>query len=337
MAMRLLSAQDIWAAYSMEQAIDDVAAAFAAQATGRTDTPLRTRLNLDSERTVLAMPCYGADLEALSVKMIALYPGNARRGLPTAPASVLLLDAATGLTRALLDGDTVTRIRTGASSGLAFRLLGDPGAEVGTVIGSGGQALTQVLAMATAAPTLRELRVVSRSRERAEALISQVRAHPWLEATGLAERGGSLVAMTDADAATADAALVTLATSARQPVIRADALAPGATVSCVGSYQPHMQECGTDTMVAADAIYCDDVEAALAESGDLIVPLGSGAISQDKIVGSIGQLVAGQVPGRHSASDLIVYETVGVAAQDLWTAQAVTSAAEAAGTGMVWG
>lgn len=334
--MRLLSATDIWRSYSMAQAIDDVAAAFTAQAAGRTQTPLRTRLNLDPERTVLAMPCYAPELEALSVKMISLYPGNEAKGLPTAPASVLLMDATTGLPAALLDGDALTRIRTGASSGLAFRLLGRAGAEVGLLVGTGGQAVTQALAMVTAAEQLRELRVVSRSAARAERLITQLRDHPWWSASGFEERGGRLVATTDTDAATADADLVALATSATSPVIRASALKPGVTVSCVGAYQPHMQECGADTMALADRVYCDDVEAALEESGDLIIPLASGELDRERIVGSIGQVAAGQLTGRRTDSEVLVYETVGVAAQDLWAAAAVTAAAQEAGAGTVW-
>lgn len=331
--MKLLNSTDIWNVYSMSQALDDVAEAFAAVASGRTATPLRTKISIDDDRTLLVMPSYAPGVEAASVKTIALYPNNASSSLPTAPASLVLLDGATGMTRAFLDGDTVTKFRTGASSGVALRLLGRADASVGLVVGTGGQALTQVLAMIAAAPNLTEVRIANPFPGQAEEFVEMLRAHPGFERANFS---GTLSIYRDADEAAGDADLIILVTSSTTPVLSASSLKPGVTISCVGSYQPHMQECGSDIMEAASRIYCDDVDAALEESGDLIIPLREGRISREDIVGSIGEVIASTVDGRASDDEIIVYETVGVGAQDLWAAQAIVSAAEVAGVGTDW-
>lgn len=331
--MRLLNHEDIWDVYSMDQALDDVADAFVAVAHGATDTPLRTRITPDDERAFLIMPAYASEVDALAVKTIAIVPGNAERGLPTAPASVLLVDGETGQTRALLDGDTVTRIRTGASSGVAFRHLARSSSEVGLLVGTGSQALTQALAMIAAVPTLAELRVANPIPGEADAFLTRLREHRAFADSGF---DGVLVATEDAEAGAEGADIITLVTSSTDPVLGAAHLTPGATVSCVGSYQPHMEECGPDIMAAAAAIFCDDVDACLAESGDLIKPLDDGTITRDKIRGAIGDVISGALPGRQSDDDVLVYETVGVGAQDLWAAARIVDAAERVGVGTEW-
>lgn len=330
--MLLLNADDIWQVYTMGDAIRDIEAALVATVEGAALTPLRTQIPAE-ERTFLMMPSYSAGIEAAAVKTIAICPGNADRGLPTAPATIVLLDGDTGMPRALLDGATVTQMRTGASSGAAFRHLGRPDARTGLIVGTGSQALTQVLALLEAAPDLTELRVANPYEGEADAFLDRLRAHPAFQALHF---GGQLRAFCDADAAATDADLITLVTSSTSPVLSAQALSPGATVSCVGSYRPDMQECGSDIMAAADLIVCDDVEAALEESGDLLTPLKEGVISRDDLGCALGDVIAGRHPGRTSPDDLIVYETVGVGAMDLWAAHAIVAAAQGAGVGTTW-
>lgn len=348
--MRLLNHSEIWSVYSMSKAISDIAEAFAVTSTKNPLLPLRTRLNLDSKRTVLVMPAgtvsssepdsatnspsSNSDLvEGVAVKTIALYPGNYEHNLPTAPASLLLLDAETGMAKALFDGDTVTKIRTGASSGVAFKYLADPKTKIGVLIGTGGQAATQALAMITALPDLEELRIVNPQQELAEdfaLFLSQWK--PFTQANTKVK----LTVFSDSDQAALGAKAIILVTSSTKPVLSAKNLEPGCVISCVGSYQPHMQECGSDIIAAADLIVCDQVKAAVEESGDLIIPLREGIITSDDLQVEIGQIVTGQAPGRTSPEQIIVYETVGVGTQDLWAAQAILTAAETANIGIEW-
>ncbi|MDO5747552.1 MAG: hypothetical protein Q4P66_07850 [Actinomycetaceae bacterium] len=328
--MKLLNKTQIWDVYSMEDALVDTAEAFKAVSNDKTISPLRTRMNLDDSRTVLVMPCFSDEVDAVAVKTIGLYPGNASRGLATAPATTIVLDADTGELQAVLDGDTVTKIRTGASSGVAFRALAVAGAHIGVVVGTGGQAFTQVLAMVASVPSLEELRIVNPDEQQLERFIETLDSwKPWKE-FGFE---GVVRGYSSSDDAAKDADVIILVTSSTEPVLSAHNLKPGVTISCVGSYQPHMQECGADIIERADKIYCDHVESALEESGDLIIPINDGGITRDDIAGDIGHVLDGTIPGRDNDDQIIVYETVGVGAQDLWAASAIVAAAEKAGIG----
>lgn len=310
-----------------------MAAAFAATSAGQAQLPLRTRINIDHRRTLLVMPAYSHAVNAAAVKTIGLYPDNAKRHLPTAPATTVLVDGDTGAVTALLDGDTVTKIRTGASSGVAMRYLARPDARVGMVVGTGGQAFTQVLALITALPELRQVRVVNPDLDAAREFLCALRDWDPFKRTNFT---GELIALDDAEAGAEDADAIILVTSSHRPVLSARHLKPGCVISCVGSYQPHMQECGGDIMERADRIVCDQVEACLAESGDLIIPLREGQIRTEELDTEIGQIVSASKPGRRHRDEIIVYETVGVGTQDLWAALAIVEAAEEAGVGTIW-
>ena len=331
--MKLLNSNDIWNVYDMNQALDDCAAAYQAVSAGHTINPLRTQLKVDDDRTFLMMPCYSDQIEAAAVKTIGIFPKNVDRGISTAPASIVLLDGKTAQLRAILDGETITRIRTGASSGVAFRQLARSDSQVGVVIGTGGQAATQALAMLAGCPNLRTLRFVNPDLTKAQEYVDTFIGTPQFQQANFS---GDVEAWDDSDAAVKDADVIIAITSSSTPVLSAKNLKPGVTISGVGSYQPQMQEIGTDIMQRADRIYCDDVDSALAESGDLIIPLEAGDITREDILGSIGEVISGHLAGRQNDDEIIVYKTVGVAAQDLWTATAVTTHAEKADIGTDW-
>ena len=331
--MKLLNTHDIWNVYDMHQALDDCAAAYQAVSAGQTINPLRTQLKVDDDRTFLMMPCYSDQIEAAAVKTIGIFPKNTDKGISTAPASIVLLDGESAQLRAILDGETITRIRTGASSGVAFRQLARSDSQVGVVIGTGGQAATQALAMLAGCPHLRTLRFVNPDLQKAQKYVDTFIDTPQFQHS---EFSGNVEAWDNSDEAARDADVIIAITSSSTPVLSAKNLKPGVTISGVGSYQPGMQEIGTDIMQRADRIYCDDVDSTLAESGDLIIPLEAGDITRDDILGSIGDVISGQLEGRQNDDEIIVYKTVGVAAQDLWTAAAVVEHAEKAGIGTDW-
>lgn len=331
--MKLLTGADIWNVYSMSQALEDTADAFVATSARDVSLPLRTRISIDDRRTLLMMPSYSDTVKAAVVKTIGLYPDNAEKNLPTAPASIVLLDTETGQMRALLDGDTVTKIRTGASSGVAFQHLASENARIGVIVGTGGQAFTQLLAMVTAVPDVEEVRIVNPRRHSAEKFIDELTN--W---TPFIDSGytGAITVESDSETAAKDADLITLVTSSWHPVLSARNLNPGCVISCVGSYQPHMQECGADIVERADRIICDHIDSCLEESGDLIIPLNKGVIHQSKISDEIGEIIAGKKPGRSSQDEIILYETVGVGTQDLWATTAIVEAAEKHSVGTAW-
>ena len=257
--------------------------------------------------------------------MLSLFEG---KGLPVCPANVLLFDASTGMTRAMLDGTFVTQLRTGAASGAAFDLLAKENCSTGALIGTGGQAETQLEAM-LCARKLRRVFVFSRDEEKRREFAVRMQQK-------LASYDAEIIPAASSGEAVRDADLIITATPSHTPVFDAKDLKAGCTISGVGSYLYEMQELDPAVLTGAAGIYFDSTEAVLAESGDIIRPLENGTITRDSFSGELGGVVCGEIPGRQSDDDIIVFKTVGIAIQDLITAADIFEKAKAAGIGTVW-
>ena len=134
-----------------------------------------------------------------------------------------------------------------------------------------------------------------------------------------------------------DADLIITVTPSPKPVFDGTKVKAGATISCVGTYEPHKHEMDPAILPRASKIICDSKEAALSETGDLLIPIADGIITEDDIQGSLGDVINGKIKGRENDDEIIVYETVGVAAQDLVAAKVIYDKAVEAGKGLVWG
>ena len=327
--MLLLSEKDIASIFKMEEAIEAVKDAFVMLSLGRVEAPLRVSLSAaPAAGTFLFMPSYSDELEAAALKAVAVFPGNSEKGLPVTPAQVFLLDGNTGMTLALLDGTYLTRVRTGAASGAAFDLLGLADARIGALIGAGGQAPEQLIAMVTARD-LDELRVYDKDHDKLKQLVESMTER-------LASTNTRIIAANQSDEAIEDADLITLVTPSTTPVIDGSKVKPGAVVSCVGAYQHHMQELDPVVLERAGKIYFDSKDAVLSESGDILIPLEEGRISESDFTGNLGDLILGRIPGREDNDEIIVFETVGTAAQDLVTAKRIYERALATDKGTRW-
>lgn len=299
----------------MAEAIDAVEEGFRALSSGRTVVPLRQSVPLGSGGLLLVMPAALAGGTMAGVKAVSVAPGNAARGLPLVQAAVLLVDAETGSARALLDGTTLTALRTGAAGGVAARRLARPDARVAALYGAGAQARTQLEAL-LAVRRIREVRIVATHREHAVALASEF------------ARPGVRVVVAGRDAARG-ADVVVCATTSASPVFDADDLAPGAHVTGVGSYRPDMVEIPPAAFSGA-LVTVDQRSAALAESGELQAAVRDGVIAESDLV-EIGEERA----RRTSATERTVFKSVGNAIQDLVVATRVVERAEALGLGTV--
>lgn len=247
----------------------------------------------------------------------------------TSPAQVMLIDGKDGYVIALLDGTYVTQLRTGASSGAAFDLLAKKECKKGAMIGTGGQAATQLEAM-LAARKLDEVKIYDLNTERCQAFAKQMQKE-------LADYGAKIIAAENSDACIEDADLIITVTPSAKPVFDGTKVKAGATISCVGTYEPHKHEMDPAILPRASKIICDSKEAALSETGDLLIPIKDGIISEKDILGSLGDVINGTIKGRENDDEIIVYETVGVAAQDLVAAKVIYDKALEAGKGMNWG
>lgn len=320
MKVRWLSGDDLRSALSIADAVDAVEAAYRAVSEGAVRVPVRVQLPA-GEGVSLFMPATDAGLGRTALKLVSVYPGNAARGLPVIMGLAVLVDAGTGRPLAVMDAATLTALRTGAASGVAARHLAARGASVMAMLGAGAQAPVTVLAVCRERP-IREVRVWSRTRARAEAL--RARLDPELP-------GVALRAVDAADEAVDGADVICTATPTREPLFDAGRVKPGALVSAVGSFQRGMRELPRELLGRA-RLFVDQREAALEEAGELIDAVESGLRSPKDLV-EIGEVIAGRHPGRRGQDEVVVFKSVGLAAQDLYAAARAVAGAQAAGIG----
>ena len=314
--MLILTANDVKKALPMKETIEAMKRAYASLSDGKAEAPLRTRISIPSQDAVsLFMPAYvqteGDD--ALAIKVVSLFPGNPERErkLPLIQAAVLVLDAETGQTRALLEGSSLTAIRTGAGSGAAIDLLARPDSKVVAVFGAGVQARTQL----EAACSVREIEkawVFDSFENRAKAFVKEM-AGKGVIPKDLRVAKNSSEALSDAD-------IVCAATTSNTPVFEDADLKPGTHISAIGSYTPEMQEVPAE-MVARAYVVVDSLSATLAETGDLIKPMQAGLFGEGHVSTELGEIVLGRKAGRESSEQITYFKSVGVAVQDAMAAQ----------------
>ena len=298
-----LDARAIVDAVPIGELVDAVEGAFRAVAAGSDRSPLRFHVPLD-HGDLLLMPGVRAGGTGTSVKLVTVTPDNAARGRPTVQAVVCWFDATTGEPLALLDGPTVTAMRTGAASGVATRLLARRDAATLTVIGAGAQAEWQVRAV-QAVRAIERVLVCSRTPE------SRAR---------LAERIGSLTgvearAEADVETAVRNADIVCCATTSASPVFDAAWLRPGAHVNGIGAYRLGMVELPPELFGMASTVTVDSREAALSEAGDLVAAIDRGLCREADLV-EIGSIEPQWVESRDPQA-ITAFKSVGLAIQDV--------------------
>lgn len=311
--MQVLDADQVRAAAAMPQLLDAVEAAYRDVAAGRDLSPIRNRMPL-GDGDLLLMPGLRAGGAGASVKVVTVMPGNATRGLPTIHAVVAFIDAETGEPIAILDGATLTAMRTGAASGVSARLLARPDARILALFGVGAQASWQVRAVVAARP-IAELRVFARTAATRESFAARM-----ADELGPDVR---VVAAATAEAAVRDADVICCATTSSEPVFAAEWVAPGTHVSAVGSFRRGMIELPPEVFAAAALVTVDSRQAALEEAGDLLAAIGAGFLAPDGFV-QIGDIDPGWAATRDPAA-ITVFKSVGLAIQDLAAAELVVA------------
>jgi ornithine cyclodeaminase len=263
----------------------------------------------ESDGTLLLMPAWQAG-GALGIKIVTVFPDNARRSLPAVHGTYILLDAATGVPAAVLDGTALTLRRTAAASALAASYLARPDSSVHLMVGTGALAPHLVAAHAALRPIRRHL-VWGRDPDKAAALAARLTA-----------QGIAVAPVADLAAAAGMADIVTCATLAREPLIRGAWLKPGAHLDLIGGYTPEMRETDDDAVTRA-RVYID-TEAALQEAGDIVQPLRSGVLTRERIAGDLSGLCRKETPGRRDIAEITLFKSVGTALEDLAAARLVS-------------
>jgi ornithine cyclodeaminase len=322
--MLVLNRGEVRELVPMPEAIALMKTAFAELSAGRTVSPLRTVVSLaDREGDTLFMPAYVPAMAALGLKTVSVFRQNPQRGLPVIHAIVGLVDPETGQPLAIMDGTYLTALRTGAVSGAAADLLARPESRVLVSIGAGAQGVTQIAAVCAVRPIKRVIAV-----DVNDAALERLRETLQRDWPGIVER---LETTTDA-AAVREADVICTATTSRTPVFRDEDVRPGTHISAVGAYTPEMQELPAET-VARATVVVDAVDAALAEAGDLIIPLNEGRVSREHFARELGMVVSGSAPGRVSAEEVTLFKSVGTAVQDVVVAKRAVERARERGMG----
>ena len=299
-----LSAADVDRALSMSTAIAAVREAFIDLSGGKADVPVRTQITLGGDGGALFMPVHLPAQNQLGVKVVTVIPENRERDLPTIQALVAVFDSETGRPLAVMDGELLTAMRTGAASGVATDVLARKNASVAAVIGAGVQGMRQLEAVC-GVRTIREALVFDPDRERAEAF-----------ATEMGRRLGRTVRVLDTVSAVFAADVVCTATSSGMPVVADADLAKGAHVNAIGAYRPDTREIPGEA-VARASLFVDSREACLAEAGELVMAMAEGNLDPTVSPAEIGEVLAGSKPGRTDDAELTIFKSVGNAVQDL--------------------
>jgi alanine dehydrogenase len=314
--MRILSRDDVRRALPMHAAIEAMKRAFVQLSTGQADVPLRVALEVKRHKgATLFMPAYLAADDQMAVKIVSVFDGNPKKGLPLIHALVVVVDAETGIPSAVMDGTYLTALRTGAASGAATDLLARHDARVAAIFGAGTQGRTQLEAVCAVRP-IQEAWVYDVSPEQARAYAAEMSKRLSLPVK---------VASTPAAAVT-PADVICTATTASAPVFDDADVQPGTHINAVGAYTPQMQEIPAETVLRAKVVI-DHRQASMAEAGDLLIPMRQGLLDEDHIYAELGQIAANTKPGRSTPEEITLFKSVGVAVQDVAAAGAVLEAA----------
>ncbi|MFO7571132.1 MAG: ornithine cyclodeaminase family protein [Gaiellaceae bacterium] len=314
----ILSEHDVRELLNMESCIEAMGEALASLARGELFLPLRSVVKPpDADGLFGLMPAYrGGSNSVWALKEIVIAPGNPARGLDAHQGAVLLHDGETGRLVAIMSASPVTEIRTAAVSAVATRALAHRDAQRVAILGAGVQARAHAQAMRAVLHDP-EIRIWARRLEAAEKLAGEV--------------GGTVAP--SVDAALFGAEVVCTTTAAREPVVEKRWLARGAHINAVGACLPTVRELDTET-VAHSSFFTDRRESALNEAGDYVLAAAEGAIGPDHIEAELGEVLAGMHPGRKHEDELTVFESLGIAVEDLAAAELVVRRARERGLGI---
>jgi ornithine cyclodeaminase len=284
--------------------------ALADLARGRAYQPLRMIVAPPGAAGDMAlMPSYrSGERAAYGVKTVCVFPENPSKGLDSHQGSVMLFSAETGELMALMNASAITAIRTAAVSGVATQLLAREGASELAMIGSGVQARAHIEAMACAR-TLKRVRVASYKFDNARKFSDELAPH----------YGFPIQPVDTVEAAVRGADIIVTATTAAEPILKRDWISPGAHLNVVGSSIPTTREVDGATLAAA-SLFVDRRESTINEGGDYLFALREGAIGPDHIRAEIGELVIGKHPGRTSPDEITLFKSLGLAIEDLASA-----------------
>ena len=334
---RLLTEADVRSVLTMDDLIDTMASALQRFSTGQVEQPVRLMLRATGDDGLFAtMPAYvrgsAGGAASLGAKLVTVFGRNHDRGLPSHLASILLLDPDTGALVALMDGRYITEARTAAVSAVSSRLLARKTAQSLAIIGTGVQARSPLQALARV-HKLRSVTAWSPTKAHRDAFAARLGDGGGTE-EGRRRDGVDSVPVTIVDhpgEAVVGADIIVLVTSSPTPVLENGWVKPGAHVISVGACIPTQREMDPE-LVARARLFVDSRQAALVESGDVVLGIKEGRFGPDHVVAEIGELVDGAA-GRRSETEVTIFKSLGLAVEDVTAAALVYKMAVEQGVG----
>jgi ornithine cyclodeaminase/alanine dehydrogenase-like protein (mu-crystallin family) len=314
---RLLNEDDVRSVLSMDDLIQSMTAAVGRFSARQVEQPVRTVVAVSGNEALFgSMPAFvrggGGTGAALGAKLVTVFSRNAARGLDTHLASIVLLDPETGALLALMDGRYITEARTAAVSAVSSRLLARPAAATLAIIGTGVQARSHLDALSRV-HRLKQVAVWSPNRDRRKRFAEEAGLIPGTDhRVTVVEHAGEAIVGAD---------IVVLVTSSPEPVLESGWVKPGAHVISVGACRPNQREMDP-ALVARARLFVDSREAALVESGDVVMGIQEKHFGPDHVAAEIGEVVNG-APGRQSDTEITIFKSLGMAVEDVAAADLV--------------
>lgn len=309
--MQIITAAQVAEILDMQHCIDLMRTALIALASGDAKQIVRPVLPLYGRNVLGMMPAYYAAGKVAGVKVLTVFPDNYQQSIPSHQGQVLVFEAETGGLKAIVDAESITGIRTAAVSAAVTQALARPDASRLAILGAGLQGRQH----------LRAIRLVRQLQEVTVWDIRPEAATAYAEEMGR-ETGLPVRVCAAAAEATREADIICTLTPSPEPILSAADVRPGAHINAVGACSPVARELSSDLM-AVGRLFVDWKEAAVVEAGDYLLALQEGAISEEHILGEVGQVLAGKLPGRVSEADITIFEALGQALQDLIAANYV--------------
>ena len=300
MNLPFYSEDDVKKTVSMSDAISAMREAFITLSNKMAIVPNRINLPIKDQNALhLSMPAYIKGGKYIMVKLVNVHYDNPKNNLPLINGLILMMDAKHGKPIALIDGKSVTALRTGASSGLATELLSKSDSNYAVIFGTGVQAYKQIEAIRTVRD-LESIKVIGRNIDKAQKFCNQFDS---------SVESASSDCLKNAD-------IICTATTSDNPLFNLNDVKPGVHINAVGAHQSKSRELSSE-LIQMGKVFIDQLSPSKHEAGDILIPIMEGIYSWDKIEGELGELIDGKIEGRKNESEITIFNSIGNAIQDL--------------------
>ena len=290
--------------------IQAVRAAMIAFSQDNVQVPLRSSISVEAGKSLLIMPGACKELGFYGVKLISLHADNALKRLPTIQGAIILFDHESGEPKSMIEGSSVTGLRTAAASALATQLLARTDAKTLGIFGAGLQAETHIDAIAAVRP-IESVLIWARNYDAAAAFAERQSKRTGLTVSAVAD---------PIEAAETD--IICTVTAASEPILKGEWVNPGTHINLVGSHSLTAREADT-ALITNARVYVDSLASTTAEAGNIMIPVKEGAIDMSHVIGEIGHVAAGDLAGRINDTQITLYNSLGITAQDLFSAVSI--------------